>query len=214
MTHAETPNGTRPTIPGVLLSLSGHGVMLCGPSGVGKSDCALSLIERGHALVADDAIQVARADHGLIGSSPEAGFGLLHLRDVGIVDIPRLYGAQAVQSSCTIELQISLDSLPGQPCPCSLLEGRHGSVEYCGIQVPEITITAVSQRPLPTLVEAVVARFCADSKHLLPINLTGSATCNTPTKAQSLSADWPLSCPTPTLHSNAGHSSNVQQEVE
>ena len=159
MSHTVASQGGGVIIPGVLLHLNGYGVIINGPSGIGKSDCALALLERGHTLIADDAIQLEGSGNRLHGACPANGFGLLHLRDLGIVDITAIYGSTAVQRSNQIDLQITLSRAPGHTCPDSILNGHHGWVEHCHVTIPEITLTAVSQRPLATLVEAAVAQF-------------------------------------------------------
>src|SRR5690606_9201380 len=75
------------TIPGTLVEVFGHGVLLTGASGTGKSETALGLLDRGHRLVADDAVTVQPTAQGALGACPPPLHGLLSLRDLGIVDV-------------------------------------------------------------------------------------------------------------------------------
>ena len=152
MSSAPEPGQT--VVPGVLLAIAGLGVMLRGPSGAGKSDCALTLIERGHALVADDAVQLH--------------YGLLHLRDLGILDIGSLFGPDAVKHNSFIGLVITLSKPPGETYPDALIHGRYGVTELCCVSIPTLTITAVDQRPLASLIEAAVAQMLASGRHPQP----------------------------------------------
>lgn len=166
MSSAPEPGQT--VVPGVLLAIAGLGVMLRGPSGAGKSDCALTLIERGHALVADDAVQLHKKGAKLLGCCPEAGYGLLHLRDLGILDIGSLFGPDAVKHNSFIGLVITLSKPPGETYPDALIHGRYGVTELCCVSIPTLTITAVDQRPLASLIEAAVAQMLASGRHPQP----------------------------------------------
>lgn len=95
---------------GVLLDVYGLGVLLIGESGVGKSECALDLITRGHSLVADDRITVKRYPRGeLIGSCEESLRHHMELRGIGIVNIQDLFGLAAVRRRKPVELVIELE---------------------------------------------------------------------------------------------------------
>ena len=76
---------------GVLVDVSGIGILITGESGIGKSETALELIKRGHRLVTDDAVDIKEIDGELIGSSPGITRGMLEVRGIGIIDVPALY---------------------------------------------------------------------------------------------------------------------------
>jgi HPr kinase/phosphorylase len=96
---------------GVLLDIYGIGVMLIGTSGVGKSECALDLITRGHSLVADDRVTVRRYPTGdLIGYAEGNLRHHMELRGLGIVNIQDLFGLAAVRERKTIDLVVELES--------------------------------------------------------------------------------------------------------
>ena len=93
------------TVHGTLVDVGGVGVLLLGPSGVGKSECALELISRGHRLVADDVVRLEpQAGGGVAGSSPENIRHHLEIRGLGILYVPDLYGRARVMDSARIDL--------------------------------------------------------------------------------------------------------------
>ena len=93
---------------GVLLSINGKGVFIRGESGMGKSEIALELVRRGHQLVADDRVDCYQVHNSIIGRSPKILEGLLEIRGVGIVNIPRMFGANAVLSKTNIDVVVEL----------------------------------------------------------------------------------------------------------
>ncbi len=100
----------RQTVHGVLIDVHGMGVLLTGESGIGKSECALDLIQRGHRLVADDAVQIARFPSGqLIGKAANLIRYHMELRGIGIINIKHLFGVSAVRTTMSVDLVISLE---------------------------------------------------------------------------------------------------------
>ena len=96
---------------GVLLEVYGLGVLLIGESGVGKSECALDLITRGHSLVADDRVTVKLFPSGeLVGFCQEPLRHHMELRGLGIVNVKDLFGLAAVRPRKTVDLVIELEA--------------------------------------------------------------------------------------------------------
>jgi len=153
----------RRTIHGVLLDVHGVGLLLIGPSAVGKSECALFLLERGHRLVADDRVELVRLPGDVIeGSSPALLRNHLELRGIGIVNVRDLFGAAAVRERKNVNLVIEL-------CQFDELENydRLGledrSVELLGASIPSLRIPIRPGRNMAVILE-VAAR-----NHLLKI---------------------------------------------
>jgi len=95
---------------GSLVDVYGIGLFLTGPSGIGKSEIALDLVERGHRLVADDVVKVIRrADNVVIGTGIEMLEHNLELRGLGIVDVRQIFGIRAIRQQKRIEVQVELE---------------------------------------------------------------------------------------------------------
>lgn len=147
------------------MELYGLGVLLAGPSGVGKSELALELLTRGHRLVADDATDFTRDDQGeLQGICPPLLSGFLEARSLGILNIGEMFGATSVIGAHRLDLVIRLEfrheMLARTPQPLERLEGRRGNVRLLGVDVPEISIPIRLGHNLAVLVEAA----CRDLK--------------------------------------------------
>jgi HPr kinase/phosphorylase len=100
----------RTHLHGVLIDVYGLGVLLIGGSGVGKSECALDLISRGHSLVADDRVTVKKFPTGdLVGFAEGPHRHHMELRGLGIVNVQDLFGLAAVRERKTIDLVIELE---------------------------------------------------------------------------------------------------------
>ena len=100
----------RTTMHGVLGDLYGIGVLIKGPSSIGKSETALELVQRGHRLVADDAVDIKKVDETiLLGQAPELLRHFLEIRGIGIIDVRSLYGVGAVKNSKSIDIVAYLE---------------------------------------------------------------------------------------------------------
>jgi len=108
----------RVQLHGVLLDVFSLGTLIVGDAGIGKSECALELVYRGHRLVADDLVMVRRThNQGLMGSPHELLHNYLELRGVGIIDIRKHFGMTATQPAVTWWLKESRSRLRGLICP-------------------------------------------------------------------------------------------------
>lgn len=146
------------SVPGVLLGMFGAGVLLTGPSGIGKSHLALELIDRGHRLVADDAPELRRApDGGLVGSGPARFAPFLEVRGVGVVEVRRLFGAASVSARATLVLVIRL--LPADDLlftRADRLRPYMGTRRYLDLEVPELSLPVTSAGVSAVVVETAV----------------------------------------------------------
>jgi HPr kinase/phosphorylase len=98
------------TIHGSLADVYGVGLLFIGRSGIGKSECVLDLVERGHRLVADDLVEVRRLGHDvLIGRGHEHQHHFMEIRGIGLVDIAALFGIRAVRQQKRIEVVVRLE---------------------------------------------------------------------------------------------------------
>jgi HPr kinase/phosphorylase len=96
-------------VQGVLVDVLGVGVLILGKSGIGKSECALDLVNRGHRLVADDVVQIRkRSPAALVGSATESLQFRMEIRGLGIISIKDLFGISAIREKKIINLVIEL----------------------------------------------------------------------------------------------------------
>jgi HPr kinase/phosphorylase len=154
--YLEEALAPRETRHGVLLDLYGLGVLIEGKSGVGKSECALDLIMRGHQLVADDLVEIRRTRPGqLIGSTPDLLREHMEIRGLGILNVRELFGVSAVSGPKQIGLDIRLERWKEAGEVERLgLEAR--TVEILGVPVPHFVLPVSPGRNLATLVETAV----------------------------------------------------------
>lgn len=99
----------RTTLHGSLADVYGVGLLFIGRSGIGKSECVLDLVERGHRLVADDVVQIVRRGNVLMGQGHELAAHHMEIRGVGLIDITVLFGVRAVRQQKRIEVVVQLD---------------------------------------------------------------------------------------------------------
>ena len=140
----------REAMHGVLLDILGLGVFIVGDSGIGKSECALDLIVRGHRLVADDVVEIrCRAQSFLVGTCPEPTRHHIEIRGLGLLNVTELFGVSATRSSKRVELILRLERWEtGREYDRLGLDGE--TEEILGVPVPP-------GRNLATLIE-VAAR--------------------------------------------------------
>lgn len=143
----------RTHIHGTLLDVKGIGTLICGESGVGKSECALALIERGHSLVADDLTYVKRlSDRDLMGSCSELSRGYMECRGLGIINIAELFGIRSVRLEKRIDLIINFKIWSaGMNEERTGLEENH--MKILGMKVPLMEIPVRPGRDMARLVE-------------------------------------------------------------
>ena len=147
----------RVKVHGVLLEVYGLGVMLVGDSGIGKSECALEMIQRGHRLVADDVVEVRLLSHQvLMGSGAEALRHHMELRGIGIINIKDLFGVAAVRNRKRVELVVRLVRWQeGAEYERLGIDDRHHVI--LGTDVPYVEMPVASGRNVAILLE-VAAR--------------------------------------------------------
>src|ERR687884_1468526 len=141
---------------GVLVDAYGVGVLIEGESGIGKSECALDLIGRGHRLVADDTIEVRRVgQEQLLGSAPELLREHMEIRGLGIINIRDLFGVAALSGPKQIGLTIRLARWQ-QAEEVDRLGVEARTIDILGVQVPHVLLPVSPGRNLATLVETAL----------------------------------------------------------
>ena len=143
------------TLHGVLVEVYGIGILLAGHSGVGKSETALELVERGHRLVADDIIEIRCVNGNIIlgrGSNTVISHHM-EIRGLGIINISQLYGVGAIRDQKEVQLIVQLEDWNSSKA-YDRLGTEQKYKELLGVKVPVIEIPVRPGRNLPIIIEA------------------------------------------------------------
>jgi HPr kinase/phosphorylase len=153
----DTYLSARGIIHGVLLDILGLGVLVIGESGIGKSECALDLVVRGHRLVADDAVELrCRAQSFVLGTCPELTRHHMEIRGLGMINVQDMFGVASTRTSKRVELVVQLERWePGREY--DRLGVDDNFYELLGIRIPMVKMPVAPGRNVAMLVE-VAAR--------------------------------------------------------
>ncbi len=143
------------TLHGSLADVYGVGVFFTGKSGIGKSECVLDLVERGHRLVADDLVFASRRGNDvLIGKGHELQRHFMEIRGVGLLDIPAIFGIHAVRQQKRIEVVVVLEEWDGR----AHVE-RTGldvqTINILGVEVPRLTVHLNPGKNITVIAEVI-----------------------------------------------------------
>jgi HPr kinase/phosphorylase len=145
----------RTTMHGSLADVYGVGLMFVGRSGIGKSECVLDLVERGHRLVADDVVQVSRRGNGvLIGKGHELAQHHMEIRGIGLVDISALFGVRAIRQQKRIEVVVQLEDWE-QAQEAERTGLSQAEVEILEVKVPKVIVPLNPGKNLTVISEVV-----------------------------------------------------------
>ncbi|MBP7604297.1 MAG: HPr(Ser) kinase/phosphatase [Spirochaetota bacterium] len=138
---------------GTLVDVFGIGVLLMGKSGVGKSETALELIERGHRLVADDMVEIRKIDESLLmGSGSEMIRHHMEIRGLGIINVRDIFGIRSIRNRKRIEMVVLLEEWTegGEYDRLGIDEKRYTILD---LDVPFITVPVRPGRNIPIIIE-------------------------------------------------------------
>lgn len=144
---------------GVLIDVLGVGILLTGKSGIGKSECALDLVIRGHRLVADDMVYIKKKmPSALVGQSEESIQHLMEIRGLGIINIKDLYGVSSIREKKIIDMQLELVEWdPEHEYDRLGVDDRR--VKILGVELPHICIPVRPGRNLGSIIEVAARNF-------------------------------------------------------
>jgi len=141
----------RERIQGTMMEIMGIGVLLRGDPGIGKSETALSLIERGYSLVSDDVTEIRRTSRGrIVCWANEVTRYHMEIRGLGIIHVPSLFGVSSIRRQTELDIVIDLKQPSGN-------EDRTGvhpeTIDLMGVEVPCISLPVRSGRDMANIVE-------------------------------------------------------------
>jgi HPr kinase/phosphorylase len=143
------------TIHGTLVDVYGIGLLYTGSSGIGKSECALDLVERGHRLVADDIVTVRATPQGiLMGSGSELLRHHMEIRGIGIIDVQSIFGIRGVRLMKRIEVEVRLEAWD-EIEDYERLGLDEKSTTILGIEIPQVTVPIIPGKNLTVISEVV-----------------------------------------------------------
>ena len=143
------------TLHGSLADVYGVGLFFTGKSGIGKSECVLDLVERGHRLVADDLVFVSRRGNDvLIGKGHELQRHFMEIRGVGLLDVPAIFGIHAVRQQKRLEVVVVLEEWDADATV-----DRTGldvqTQDILGVEVPKITVHLNPGKNITVIAEVI-----------------------------------------------------------
>lgn len=147
---------------GTLMDIYGVGVLFLGKPGIGKSECALDLVERGHRLVADDLVKIVRRGEMLIGMGAEKSERLKHhleIRGVGIVDIFRIFGVKAIRLRKRVEVIIELIYWEEAKGKYERLGLTRRTKKILGVKMPYIRLPLTPGKNISVIAEVVAMNY-------------------------------------------------------
>jgi HPr kinase/phosphorylase len=153
----------RSTVHGSLVDVYGVGLLYTGRAAIGKSECALDLIERGHRLVADDVVTIFRRGQVLIGQANELTGFHMEIRGIGIINVEALFGVRAVRLQKRVEVVVDLAQWDGEE-QYERLGLDYEYTNILGVEVPKVTIPIFPGKNITVISEVVamnhILRVC------------------------------------------------------
>jgi HPr kinase/phosphorylase len=143
------------TVHGSLVDVYGSGLLFTGRSGIGKSETALDLVERGHRLVADDVVTITRR-HGevLIGSGNQLLRHHMEIRGLGIIDVQSIFGIRAIRLQKRVEVEVNLKDWTGEENYERVgLDER--KTEILGVGIPRVEVPIFPGKNITVIAEVV-----------------------------------------------------------
>lgn len=140
---------------GTLVDVYGVGLMFTGKSGVGKSEIALDLVERGHRLVADDVVTLTRTARGVLnGTGNELLTHHMEIRGIGIIDVQGIFGIQCIRLRKRVEVEVVLKEWD-EVDEVDRLGMEERTTEILGVQIPQVVLPIVPGKNITVLAETI-----------------------------------------------------------
>lgn len=142
------------TVHATMVDVYGVGLLFTGRSGIGKSEIALDLVERGHRLVADDVVHLKRHRDILIGEGSRLLGHCMEIRGIGIIDVERLFGIRAIRKVKRVEVEVRLAQWDGSEDYERIGLSLDRSV-ILGVQIPRVSLPIYPGKNVTVLAETI-----------------------------------------------------------
>lgn len=151
--HLESLFAPQGTQLGSMVDIQGIGVIIQGEAGIGKSECVLGLIERGHSLVSDDVTHLA-VEKGteLVGSAPERIKNYMEVRGIGLINVTAMFGIKGLRTQKKVDLVVTLRRWE-EVRDVERVGLEQHTINLLGIDVPQVTVPVAPGRDVARLVE-------------------------------------------------------------
>ncbi len=166
---------------GTLVDVYGVGLLFTGRSGIGKSECALDLVERGHRLVADDIVEIIRSgDDMIIGYYRDVLQHNIEIRGIGVIDLQAIFGIRAIRMQKRIEVEVRLQDWDDERDYERLgLERKY--CEILGVRIPQVIVPLFPGKNITVISEVIALDFMLkvygyDAAHVLNQRILESMT--------------------------------------
>lgn len=148
------------TLQGVFLEVSGLGILLTGESGIGKSECALELMARGHKLVSDDVTEIEKRGDRLYGRSPEEIKYLMEIKGLGIINVGTIFGTHAVREEMPVDIVVEFVPVEKVGQVDDAVSGS-AMRQVMGVSVPLVRLPARHGSNMATVIEVLAKDYLA-----------------------------------------------------
>ncbi|HTP79639.1 MAG TPA: HPr(Ser) kinase/phosphatase [Bacteroidota bacterium] len=146
-------------VHGSFIDVYGIGVLLTGRSGIGKSEIALDLIERGHRLVADDVVMITRKGEGiLMGSGSDVVKHFMEIRGLGLIDVRSIFGIRSIRFQKRVELIVELQEWR-QDVEYTRTGLDHVNLNLLGVDIPHIKLPIFPGKNITVIVEVIALDY-------------------------------------------------------
>ena len=157
--HLERVFSPSTEVHGTLVDVYGVGLLFTGRSGIGKSECAMDLIERGHRLVADDIVELTRSSEDvLIGRYREVLRHHLEIRGVGVIDVQALFGIRAIRMQKRVEVEVQLQEWD-ETVDYERVSSENRFTEILGVNLPQVLLPLFPGKNITVISEVIALNF-------------------------------------------------------
>lgn len=144
---------------GSFMDVYGIGVLLAGRSGIGKSEIALDLVERGHRLVADDVVMITRKGEGiLIGAGTDVVKHFMEIRGLGLIDIRSIFGIRSIRFQKRLEIAVELQEWK-QDDDYTRTGLDHGNISILDVEIPHVKLPIFPGKNITVIVEVIALDY-------------------------------------------------------